>query len=170
VGTVEISEFGAQVTDRRFPTPVQLDLDRLRFKLTGFHYPEKNPFRFEFQSALKQGGEFFATGDILSLAPSIEADVKVSDLFLPALQSYFLSFPAITLSSGKVAANGKLKYALKGGSNDLTFDGNATISEFHIKEIKTGETLVAWGKLQNDGIKFVLSPCGWISMRSGLSS
>jgi len=158
VSAVEIAEFGAQVTDRRFATPTQLDLERLHFKLTGFHYPEKNPFQFEFQSALKQGGEFFVTGDILSLAPSLEASVKVSDLSLPALQSYFLSFPAITLSSGKVAANGKLKYARKGGSNDLTFDGNATISEFHIQEVKTGDTLVAWGKLQNDGIKFVLSP------------
>jgi len=158
VGTVEISEFGAQVTDRRFPNPTQLDLERLHFKLTGFHFPEKNPFQFEFQSALKQGGEFFATGDILSLAPSLEASVKVSDLSLPALQPYFLSFPAITLSSGKVAANGKLKYALKGGNNDLTFDGNATISQFHINEVKTGETLVAWEKLHNEGIKFALSP------------
>jgi hypothetical protein len=158
VGTVEISEFGTQVTDRRFPNPTQLDLEKLHFKLTGFHYPEKNPFQFEFQSALKQGGEFVATGDILSLAPSLEASVKVSDLSLPALQPYFLSFPAITLSSGKVAASGKVKYALKGGSNDLTFDGNATISEFHIKEVKTGETLVAWDRLQNDGIKFALSP------------
>jgi hypothetical protein len=75
VGTVEISEFGAQVTDRRFPNPTQLDLERLHFKLTGFHYPEKNPFEFEFQSALKQGGEFFVTGNILSLAPSLEASV-----------------------------------------------------------------------------------------------
>ena len=158
VGTVEISEFGAQVTDRRFPNPTQLDLERLHFKLTGFHFPEKNPFPFEFQSALKQGGEFFAAGDVLSLAPSIEANVKVSDLALPALQSYFLSFPAITLASGKVSAGGKVKYALKGGNNDLTFDGNATISEFHIKEVKTGDTLLAWGKLQNDGIKFALSP------------
>jgi hypothetical protein len=158
VGAVEISEFGAQVTDRRFPNPTQLDLERLHFKLTGFHYPEKNPFQFEFQSALSQGGEFFVTGDILSLAPSLEASVKVSDLSLPALQSYFLSFPAITLASGTVSANGKVKYGLKGGSNDLTFDGNATISQFHIKEVKTGETLVAWSRLQNDGIKFALSP------------
>jgi len=158
VGTVEISEFGAQVTDRRFPNPTQLDLERLHFKLTGFHYPEKNPFEFEFQSALKQGGEFFVTGNILSLAPSLEASVKVSDLSLPPLQSYFLSFPAITLASGKVSASGKVKYALKDGSNDLGFDGNATISEFHIKEVKTGDTLVAWSRLQNDGIKFALSP------------
>ena len=158
VGTVEISEFGAQVTDRRFPNPIQLDLERLHFKLTGFHSPQKDPFQFEFQSALKQGGEFFASGDVLSLAPSLEASVKVSDLALPALQSYFLPFPAITLASGKVSADGKVKYALKDGSNDLTFDGNAGISQFHIKEVKTGETLLAWGKLQNDGIKFALSP------------
>jgi Domain of Unknown Function (DUF748) len=158
VGTVEISEFGAQVTDRRFPNPVQLDLERLHFKLTGFHSPEKDPFQFEFQSALKQGGEFFATGDILSLAPSLEARVKVSELSLPTLQSYFLSFPAITLASGKVSAEGKVKYALKDSGNDLTFDGNATISQFHIKEVKTGETLVAWGELHNDGIRFALSP------------
>jgi hypothetical protein len=158
VGTVEISEFGAQVTDRRFPNPTQLDLERLHFKLTGFHYPEKNPFEFEFQSALKQGGEFFATGDILSLAPSLEASVKVSDLSLPALQPYFLSFPAITLASGKVSADGKLKYTLKGGNNDLAFDGKASISQFHVKEVKTGETLLAWEKLHSDGIKFTLSP------------
>jgi hypothetical protein len=158
VGTVEVSDFGAQVTDRRFPNPTQLDLERLHVKLTGFHYPEKNPFPFEFQSALKQGGEFFATGEILSLAPSLEANVKVSDLFLPALQSYFLSYPAITLASGKVSAGGKVKYALKDGSNDLAFEGDATISEFHIKEVKTGETLIAWSRLQNDGIKFALSP------------
>jgi len=158
VGTVEISEFGAQVTDRRFPNPIQLDLERVRFKLTGFHFPEKNPFQFEFQSSLRQGGEFFATGDILSLAPSLEASVKVSDLSLPALQSYFLSFPAITLSSGKVSADGKLNYALKDGNNDMTFDGNATISQFHIKEVKSGETLLAWEKLQSEGIKFALPP------------
>lgn len=158
VGTVEISEFGAQVTDRRFPNPIQLDLERLHFKLTGFHSPEKNPFQFEFQSALKQGGEFFATGDILSLAPSLEASVRVSELSLPALQSYFLSFPAITLASGRVSADGKLKYALKSGNNDLAFDGNASISQFHIKEVKTGETLLAWEKLHSDGIKFTLSP------------
>jgi hypothetical protein len=158
VGTVEISEFGAQVTDRRFPNPTQLDLERLHFKLTGFHYPDKNPFQFEFQSSLRQGGEFFVTGDILSLAPSLEASVKVSDLSLPPLQSYFLSFPAITLDSGNASADGKLRYALKGGSNDLTFDGNASISQFHIKEVKTGDTLLAWGKLHNDGIKFALSP------------
>ena len=158
VGTVEISEFGAQVTDRRFPNPLQLDLESLHFKLTGFHYPEKNPFQFEFQSSLRQGGELFATGDILSLAPSLEASVKVSDLSLPALQSYFLSFPAITLSSGKVSADGNVKYAFQGGNNDLAFEGNAAISEFHIKEVKTGETLVAWAKLQNEGIKFALSP------------
>ncbi|HYQ61508.1 MAG TPA: DUF748 domain-containing protein [Desulfatiglandales bacterium] len=158
VGTVEISEFGAQVADQRFPNPIQLDLERLHFKLTGFHFPEKNPFQFEFQSALKQGGEFSATGDILSLAPSLEAGVKVSDLSLPALQSYFLSFPAITLASGKVSADGKVKYALKGGNHDMTFDGNATISQFHLKEVKTGESLLAWENLQNEGIKFVLSP------------
>jgi len=158
VGMVEISEFSAQATDHRFKNPVQLDFERLSLKLTGFHYPEKNPFQFEFHSALKQGGEFFATGDILSLAPSLEASVKVSDLFLPALQPYFLSFPAITLASGKASASGKVKYALKTGTHDLTFDGNATISEFHVKEVKTGETLLAWSRLQNDGIKFALSP------------
>jgi hypothetical protein len=157
VGTVEVSEFGAQVTDRRFPKPVQLDLENLHFKLAGFQFPEKSPFQFEFRSALKQGGQFSATGD-LSLAPSLEASVKVSDLSLPALQSYFLTFPAITLASGTVTADGKVKYALKSGSNDLTFDGNATISQFHLKEVKTEETLVAWSRLQNDGIKFALSP------------
>ncbi|MCU0593840.1 MAG: DUF748 domain-containing protein [Desulfobacterota bacterium] len=158
VGTAEVSDFGAQVTDRRFPNPVQLDLERLHFKLSGFHFPQKNPLPFEFQTVLKQGGEIFASGEVLSLAPSLETNVKVSDLFLPAFQSYFLSFPAITLDSGTVSAEGKVKYALKGDSNELTFDGNATLSQFHLKEVKTGQTLVAWSRLQNDGIKFSLSP------------
>ena len=158
VSTIDIGDFGAQFIDTRFPTPTQLDLERLNLRLTGFHYPEKNPFQFEFHSFLRQGGEFFASGDILSLTPSLEARVIVSDLSLPALQSYFLSFPAIALASGRVSADGKLKYALKGGSNDLTFDGNANISQFHVEEVKTGETLLAWEKLQSDGIKFNLSP------------
>ena len=158
VNAIDIGDFGAQFTDRRFATPTQLDLERLNLRLNGFHFPEKNPFQFEFRSSLKQGGEFFASGDILSLAPSLEASVKVSDLSLPALQSYFLSFPAIVLESGKVSADGKLKYALKGSNNDLAYDGNAIISQFHVKEVKTGETFLAWEKLQSDGIKFTLSP------------
>ena len=158
VNAIDIGDFGAQFTDRRFATPTQLDLERLNLRLTGFHYPEKNPFQFEFHSFLRQGGEFFASGDILSLTPSVEARVKVSDISLPALQPYFLSFPAIALASGKVSAEGKLKYALKGGNNDLAFDGNANISQFHVKEVKTGETLLAWEKLHSDGIKFTLSP------------
>jgi hypothetical protein len=158
VSAIDIGEFAAQFTDRRFQSPTQLDLERLHLKLMGFHYPEKNPFQFEFQSSLRQGGEFLATGNILSLAPSLEASVKVSDLSLPALQSYFLSFPAITLASGKVSADGKLNYELKAGNNDLAYDGNANISQFHVKEVKTGETLLAWEKLHSDGIKFTLSP------------
>ena len=82
----------------------------------------------------------------------------MSDLSLPALQSYFLSFPAIALASGRASADGKLKYALKGGSVDLAFDGNATISQFHVKEVKTAETLLAWEQLQSNGITFTLSP------------
>ena len=158
VGAVEIREFGAQVTDRRFPKPVQLDLERMDFKLTAFQSPQNNPFAFEFRSSLKQGGEFFASGEVLSLAPSVKATVKVSDLSLPALQPYFLPFPAITLASGKVSASGNLKYTLKGSDNDLSYDGNAIVSQFHVEEIKTGEPLLAWEKLHCDGIKFNLSP------------
>jgi hypothetical protein len=158
VGAVEISEFSAQVMDRRLATPTQLDLEKVNLKVTGFHYPEKNPLKFELRSSLKQGGDFIASGDILAFAPSLEAVIKVSDLSLPALQSYFLSFPAIILASGKVSADGRMKYGLKGGNNDLTFDGNASISQFNIQEVKTGETLVAWARLHNDGIKFTLSP------------
>jgi uncharacterized protein involved in outer membrane biogenesis len=158
VNAIDIGDFGAQFTDRRFATPTQLDLERLNLRLSGFHYPEKKPFQFEIHSSVRQGGEFSVSGDILSLAPSLEASVKVSDLSLPALQSYFLSFPAITLESGKVSAEGKLKYALKGGNNDLAYDGNAIVSQFHVKEVKSGETFLAWERLQSDGIKFTLSP------------
>jgi len=44
VGTFEISEFGAQVTDRRFPNPIQLDLERLQFKAHRFSFSAKESF------------------------------------------------------------------------------------------------------------------------------
>lgn len=107
------------------------------------------------QLAPLSGGELTVSGDLgLIPDPRLQADARVTDLDLTALQPYLSEFTLLNLDRGVLAA----ELTLDVNPDDIArVQGGLELQEFSTSDQQLQETIVAWSRIAVTGIDLELA-------------
>lgn len=117
-----------------------------------------SPMRFEAGLSVAEGGRIRASGTIAPQAPSVEAEVQVTDLALPPLQPYVDRALAARLASGSFSVAGALRHGVGPPGPQTAFRGGFSVNDLRIVEPGGKDTLVGWKSVQTDELTVELDP------------
>ena len=108
--------------------------------------------------ALKQGGNFSASGTVIPGKASGRLDLKLVGLPLQPFAPYVNQFARLNLHSGTASTRGKLAFVQAKSGMKLDYDGGFTVDDLAITEEKTEEAFLGWKKLSSDSLEVKLGP------------
>lgn len=105
-------------------------------------------------------GQVSAEGSVQLEPLSVQAQVKVSDLDLTALQPYVAQRLSLDLRSALLAGQVQLQYGATSQPR-LLVRGDAQLSQVETRDHELGQPLLGWQALQLSGLEFQQGPDRW---------
>ena len=158
---LDISGFRLGFVDQKNTPPLAYGLTGLTAQVKDFGSPADKPIAFEAQAEIDQGGSVSLSGTMAQSAGKLgqtEARITISEMNLMPLAPLVTEHAALTLVSGNLSTNMRLRHATEGTKPSLTMEGEATIGKLLLNEEKTGARLLAWKELTASGLDFGLNP------------
>ena len=146
------------IVDQSPNAPVGLDLAKGFVTLKNLSLDMNQALPLEAGFALKQGGQFNASGTVIPGKASGKLDVKLAGLSLKPFAPYVNQFAKLYLRSGAASTRGKLAFAQSESGMKLDFGGGFAVDDLAITEEETQEAFLGWKKLSSDSLKFKLNP------------
>jgi hypothetical protein len=154
---IEVSGLNLKVFDLTVkPEAPVIDIDELAVALTDVD--GKSPMSFTADFRVREGGRVKAGGIVNPGGPAVEADVRVSDIEIPAFQPYLSPAADIDLKSGTFSTHGKVRHAATPDGARTDYQGVLELRNLRITERGRGETLVGWKSVQTDQLSIQLEP------------
>lgn len=158
VKSFEIDGFGSQFTDLTTSSnkPV-LSVRDCKVRLT--EIDGTSPMGFTVGLQVEQGGSATVSGTVNPALPSVEAEIKVSDLVLTSLQPYLEPHVTLQLQSAAVAAQGRLRYGLPGDASQIAYEGSFSLNNLRLADAKTPKKpLLGWDAVLLPKFKLTVQP------------
>jgi len=136
-------------TDNAIAEPSTLSTS-VALQITGINNQPGTIMPLSLQLAPASGGDLSVTGDSGFLPnPRLQADARVSDLDMTALQPYLNEFTFLNLDAGALAA----ELALTVNPEEVfRLQGGVELLEFATSDQQLEETILAWNRIAVDGI------------------
>lgn len=158
VKSFEIDGFGSQFTDLTTASnkPV-VSVRDCKVRLTEIDGTSPMGFSVGFQ--MEQGGSATVSGTVNPTLPSVEAEIKASDLVLTSLQPYLEPHVTLQLQSAAVAAQGRLRYGLPGDASLIAYEGSFSLNNLRLADAKTPKKpYLGWDAVLLPKFKLTLQP------------
>ncbi len=104
--------------------------------------------KLEVSGKLNDKTAFALNGDVSPAATSADVRVQIARFPLKAGVPYTIDFPALEIASGTASIDGRLRY----GPKVTSYSGGASIDNLQLIETYQRTDLVAWRRLQLEGI------------------
>ena len=154
--TVELSKFGADVSDQGAGIKVQVA--DLALKLEGTSSDLKQPVKFNTDLKLREGGQFTAQGSVVPASGEVQADVRLKQLALAPLQPFLAHYLKLKIARGNVSAQGQLTTgAGTAKSASLRYVGALNVAGLTLNE-EDGGLFAAWKNAGADKLTASLRP------------
>ena len=155
-GTVELRQFGAQVTDQG--TGIQVHVTDLAVKVDGASSDLRQPVKFNAGLSLREGGQASVQGSVVPDSGALQADVRVRQLALAPLQPLLAQYLKLKIGGGNVSAQGRLTtVAGKAQGTNLRYVGGLEIAGLTLKE-EDGGLFAAWKSVGAEKFTASLGP------------
>ena len=154
---IEISDFKVAFSDHTVKTDGAIvTLDPFNAKLSGVD--GKSPTAFTIDVDIRQGGRLTVEGSADPANMTVASDIRLTDLALPPFQSYLDAVVSLTLRSGTLSTQGRLRYAGNAEEGLLAYDGGFDVARLQFTEPGGKETFLGWQNLKTSQLKFRLQP------------
>ncbi|HEY8117904.1 MAG TPA: DUF748 domain-containing protein [Methylophilaceae bacterium] len=141
------------IEDKATTKPMVLDLQNLALELQKptLDLSKQLPVKAKF--AVKQGGQFDASGKLAISPFKTDLQFKLAALSLKPFTAYVNQAAYLDLDEGQASIYGKL--ALSGGQTlNGDFAGGFSVNDLAISEENSTEPFVAWKEISSDSLKY----------------
>ncbi len=144
--------------DRSLSPAPAFTLKPLNVTIEGYSTAPGTTVKVDLDATLNERGsvKVTATTNLDTLATAAELDVSGVELALA--QPYIAQETSLTLTSGTLAAKGKLTYAEVPPGSELGFAGDARIAGLRTVDNVLREDFVKWDELRLDGVEYRSAP------------
>lgn len=151
-----LEDFGVAMADRTFSPAIAYDLDSLRLSLGPVASGADMPMAFDAAFALRQGGEFKASGTLSQSLNRAEGEVRLGRIDLKSLYPLVARFSGLKLESGDLSAQLKFGYRQDAGTA-LKAKGDLSVGGLLLTETATGKRFLSWKNLSAEAFDFGLA-------------
>lgn len=141
------------IEDKTYTKPLVLDVQNIGVELQSPSMDLSKAMPVIAKFALKQGGQFDASGK-LALAPfKTEIQLKLDGLSLKPFTTFVNQYAFLELTDGLLNTHGKLVLST-GQALAGDFSGGFSVNNLAMSEENSKETFLAWKEVSSDSLKF----------------
>lgn len=152
IGEVSLSDARIRIIDQAVKPATSWTIAPLTATARGSGEGLAGPMKVNVEGRVNGATSFAVAGDVdpgqPGRGPSADVAVRLANFPVKAAVPYSIDFPRLEIASGTASADGRLRYS----SKDMGYTGRAAIDNLRLIETYQGTNLVAWKRLQLDGI------------------
>lgn len=163
---VELSRLDLDYTDVLIAKDRRLPPLTLSAKASDVTLDPRRPLPFEAVATLPDGSRLASSGTVRPVPFDLDARLRLQRFTLTHFDPYVAPFVNLTLASGQLWSNGRLRLASgeDGALARIGFDGEVSANEFRATDKLTSEDFVRWTALALPSVKV-----DWDTKRPGAS-
>ena len=152
----ELREGSISAEDRGTSPAVKLLLASISLKVAGASGDLTKPLTLSLDSRINDSGSLSASGDVTPQPLSANLALSLSGVELKDLQPYIAQHSSMTLLSGRLHGDAKLRYG--GKKPALQVAANIDIADLHTVDDALHDDFINWDRLDVSGIAFQHDP------------
>ncbi|MDF9392452.1 MULTISPECIES: DUF748 domain-containing protein [Methylococcus] len=156
VQQVVLQDFALAMADRTFTPAIAYDLENLQLSLGPVASGVDTPMTFDAAFAVRQGGEFKASGSLSQRLDQADGEVRLGRIDLKSLHPLLARFSGLKLESGDLSAQLEFGYRQDTGTA-LKAKGDLSVGGLLVKETATGKRFLSWKNLSAEMLDFGLA-------------
>lgn len=155
VKQADFTQHRFHLADNSHSEPIALELADFNLHIKDFDSQAKTPFNAELETQIGEQGHLSSSAQVLLQPLQIDMTLNSSDLDLRPAQAWISPYAHIELRSGLLSSALKLQVSdldhLK-----LAVQGNAAISQLHMRDTLRERELLKWQAVDINGIQYAL--------------
>src|SRR5262249_1561576 len=156
--------------DRSVVLPMRTNVTKLSVKTHDVVFPFKGPIPLTVEHKLNETGLVSADGQIVVKPFQLDLDLALSNVAIQPFQPYLERFARITVDSGAIDLDGKVRFASEHPNGPLlAFRGNLGVKALSIADGDEGNPVAGWKQVQLSNIALTLDPTSVAIEEVGIS-
>lgn len=152
IGEVSLSDARIRLVDQAVKPTTSWTIAPLTATARGTGEGFAGPLKVSVEGRVNGATSFAVSGDVdpgqPGRGPSADVAVRLANFPVKAAVPYSIDFPRLEIVSGTASADGRLRY----GPKTMGYTGRASVDNLRLIETYQRTNLVAWKRLQLDGI------------------
>jgi hypothetical protein len=151
-----LNEASISAEDRSTVPAVKVLLAPLSLKAAGVSSDLSKPVPVSLETRIDGTGSLSARGDVTPQPMSADLALKLNGIELKAAQPYIAKYTSMSLLSGRLSANAKVRYGAKKPA--LQVAGSISVAGVHTVDNALRDDFINWGRLDVSGLTFQHDP------------
>ncbi len=153
---LSLRETSISAEDRSTSPAVKVLLAPLSLKVDGVSLDLAKPVTVALDTRINRTGSLNVSGEVTPQPLSANVSLKLDGVDLEAAQPYIAQHTSMTLSSGRLSGDAKVRYGAKKPA--LEFAGNLSVAGLHTVDNALHDDFINWDRLDVSGITFQHDP------------
>ena len=137
---VAVANLGVVLQEASMKPALELALDNMVLQVDGVSNDMTLPLSLRLAFDARSGGHFEGAGKVVPAVPSADVNFKLTDLSLKPAQPFLTAKTTLTLTDGKLSAQGRAIYNDKGPN----VKGEFAVRDLRLMEPGSDQPLLAW--------------------------
>jgi hypothetical protein len=151
-----LREANISAEDRSTSPAAKVLLAPLSVKVDGVSLDLAKPVTVALDTRINQTGSLTVSGEVTPQPLSANVSLKLDGIDLEAAQPYIAQHTSMTLMSGRLSGDAKVRYGAKKPA--LEFAGNISVAGLHTVDNALHDDFINWDRLDVSGITFQHDP------------
>lgn len=159
IGKLDVVDSALDLEDRVVRPTARFRLQPLAATAQGISLDLQKPVPITVDATVNGKARLALRGDVVPDTTQAKLQLQLDNLPLRDVLAYLPDFPKLELASGEVSAQGELNLPAADSSGpQLAFDGQATVQRFALRERGSGQNVVAWQRVDAQGVRYRQAP------------
>jgi len=158
LGQFELHDATISAEDRTTQPVAKVVLAPLSLRIGGASLDLAKPINVAFETRINESGSLNVSGDVTPQPLAASLSVKLAGIDLTAIQPYIARQSSMTLRSGRLAAEAKVRYGAPNQKPALQFLGDVHVENLHSVDNALHDDFINWERLDVLGLDYQQAP------------
>ena len=154
----DLREARISAEDRSVRPAVKVELAPLSLQIRGASLDLTKPLTIALDTHLNGTGSLGASGEVTPQPVAASLNLKLAAIDLGAFQPYIAQHAALTLQSGLLGGEARLRYGASKSKPALEFAGNIRVDKLHTVDNNLHDDFINWERLDVLGLNYRQTP------------